>query len=73
MGYKGENSRDLLALARVLRRVAQENSHDGQHELMLGTAAALEARAFSLSGSDARLEQLSEPAAAGHAPVNLLV
>ena len=72
MGYKGENFRDLLALARLLRRFAQENSYDGQHEMMLDTAAALEARAFSLSDSEAAMEQNAEPAER-HAPVNLVV
>lgn len=51
MGYATQNFRDLLALARLPRRFAQENICDGQHELLLDTATALEARVFSLANN----------------------
>lgn len=49
MGYAAQNLRDLLALARVLRRMAQDESHDAHSELLLQSAAALETRAFRLA------------------------
>lgn len=51
MAYAAQDFRDLLALARLLRRHAQEETYDGQHELLLGTAAALETRAFALANA----------------------
>ena len=49
MAYTEQNFHDLLALARVLRRFAQDNGYDGRQRLLLDAAAALEERAFSLS------------------------
>jgi hypothetical protein len=72
MGYAVQDLRDLLALARLLRRVAQEEAYDAHCDLFLETAGALEARAFRMAiyGGDAGRD-LSESEL--HAPVNLLV
>ena len=72
MGYAIQDFRDLLALARLLRRIAQERSYDGEHELLLDTAAALEARAFA-QDCDAPGGPEQKPAPALRAPVNFLV
>ena len=72
MGYVVQDLRDLLALARMLRRVAQEEAFDAHCDLFLETAGALEARAFrfAIYGGDADRD-MSQSAL--HAPVNLLV
>lgn len=46
--------RDLLSLAKVLRRFAEEHANDNYHDRFISTAMELEARAHSV--------------AAGHAP-----
>jgi hypothetical protein len=72
MEYAVQDSRDLLAFARVLRRVAQEDVHDPHSDLLLKTAAALEARAFRLAiyGQDVGEDGREAPLPG---PVNLLV
>jgi hypothetical protein len=73
MAFDVQNLRDLLSLARLLRRFAEQHSYDANRELFLATAAALETRAHFLA-----IAPDGEPAAlerdiALHAPVNQLV
>jgi hypothetical protein len=75
MGYAVQDLRNLLVLARILRRCAQEPAYDSDCGLFLETAAALESRAFSIAISG----ELSGGVAgahndkARHAPVDLKV
>ena len=71
MGYEVHELRDLMALARMLRRFAEEHAADTYHALFLDTAVALEARAHFLAtaNSVAGLER----DATIHAPVDMLV
>jgi hypothetical protein len=75
MGYAVQDLRDLLVLARILRRCAQEQAHDADCGLFLETAAALEARAFSiaLGGGLAETRSGQTVNTKRHAPVNLVV
>jgi hypothetical protein len=45
MSQAAENLRELLSLARLLRRFAQEQTQDNHRLLFVSTAMALEARA----------------------------
>jgi hypothetical protein len=47
--------RELLSLARMLRRFALEQGHDNHHVLFISTAMALEARAHDLAPDRNRL------------------
>jgi len=73
MAFDAQNLRDLLSLARLLRRFAEQHNYDANRELFLSTAIALEARAHFLAeapdGKPVGLERDS----ALHAPVNQLV
>jgi hypothetical protein len=73
MAFDAHNLRDILSLARLLRRFAQEHHYDANHVLFLATAVALEGRAHLLAtspdGEPARLEY----DLVLHAPVNQLV
>ena len=75
MEYAVQDFREMLTLARLLRRVAQEHAYDAQCDLFLNAAAALEGRAFAIVNADGRtgpaLQAQIEPAR--HAPLNLLV
>jgi len=74
MSQAAENLRELLSLARLLRRFAQEKTQDNHRVLFVSTAKALEARARLMA------EAIEAPAPvdpvrdqALHAPVNCLV
>jgi hypothetical protein len=71
MGYAVQDLRDLLSLARLLRRFAEERHHDHGGDVFLNTAVALEARAHYLATTNdvCGLEQDT----ALHAPVNMMV
>ena len=73
MAIDAQNLRDLLSLARLLRRFAEQHTYDANQELFLSTAIALEARAHFLAeapdGQPIGLERDS----ALHARVNQLV
>ena len=73
MAFDAHNLRDLLSLARMLRRFAEQHQYDANRDLFLATAMALEARAHFLATTPN-----GEPAGlkldlALHAPVNQLV
>ena len=74
MGYAVQDLRDLLVLARILRRCAQEQAHDADCGLFLETAAALESRAFSLalSGDIANGRPAPRDDKVLHAPVDVM-
>lgn len=71
MTANAQNLRDLLSLARMLRRFAQHHEYDPNRTLFLAAATALEARAHAIATlpGGAALER----DAALHAPVNRLV
>ena len=71
MGYAVHDLRDLLSLARLLRRFAEEHAGDSTHALFLDTVVALEARAHFLATANdvTGLEQDT----ALHTPVNMVV
>jgi hypothetical protein len=73
MGQAAQNLRDLLSLARMLRRFALERSHDNHHVLFVSTAMALEARAHTLATTPQAAAMDLECAGALHAPVDRLV
>ena len=52
MGQAAENLRDILSLARMLRRFAMEQTHDNHHVLFISTAIALETRAHELANGE---------------------
>lgn len=68
-----QNLRDLLSLARLLRRFAEQHNYDANRELFLATAAALEARTHFLATAPAGETAALERAIAPHAPINQLV
>ena len=72
MAANAQNLRDLLSLARMLRRFAQDHAYDPNRTLFLAAATALEARAHAIAtlpGGETALQR----DAALHAPVNRLV
>ena len=74
MGHAAESLRELLSLARMLRRFALEQTQDNHHVLFISTAIALEARAHLLAESvDAPALVDVERDNALHAPVNCVV
>ena len=74
MGHGAENLRELLSLARMLRRFAQEQTHDNHHVLFISTAIALEERArFLATSAEAPVAADLAQDNALHAPVNCLV
>lgn len=73
MSDAAENLRELLSLARMLRRFASEQTYDNHHALFIATAIALEARAQLLANTvaaPAPVDLLRDEAL--HAPVNCL-
>lgn len=71
MGQAVNDLRELLSLARLLRRFAETHEGDNCHALFLDTAVALEARAqFLATAND--LPGLERHTSL-HAPVNMLV
>ncbi len=73
MAFDAQNLRDLLSLARMLRRFAEQHHYDANRELFLSTATALEARAHYLAGAPDGESVGVERDVALHAPVNQLV
>ena len=74
MSQAAENLRDLLSLARMLRRFAAEQTYDNHNVLFISTAIALEARAHVLASSlDIPATPEPERDDALHAPVDCLV
>ena len=74
MSQAAENLRELLSLARLLRRFAQEQTQDNHRLLFVSTAMALEARARLMAEAieaPALLDMARDQAL--HAPVNCLV
>jgi hypothetical protein len=74
MSQAAENLRELLSLARLLRRFAQEQTQDNHRLLFVSTAMALEARARLMAEAveaPAPLDMARDQAM--HAPVNCLV
>lgn len=73
MEYSVQDLRDLLALARMLRRFARD--HDDHQCLFLETASVLEARAFFIANSDHHTtpEQAPGRDPKRHAPVDVLI
>jgi hypothetical protein len=74
MSHAAESLRELLSLARLLRRFAQEQTQDNHHILFITTAIALEARAQLLATAietPAPVDLARDQAL--HAPVNCLV
>jgi hypothetical protein len=73
MGQIAQNLRDMLALARMLRRHAGLHLLDRNHSRFLATAAELEERAHLLATTGEAAPANGERAAALHAPVDLRV
>lgn len=75
MGYAVQDLRNLLVLARILRRCAQDPVYDADCGLFLETAAALESRAFSIaiSGELSGGNPGAQADKALHAPVDLKI
>jgi hypothetical protein len=75
MGYAVQDLRNLLVLARILRRCAQDPAYDADCGLFLETAAALESRAFSIaiSGELSGGHSSAQADKALHAPVDLKI
>jgi len=73
MAFDAQNLRDLLSLARMLRRFAEQHNYDANRELFLATAVALEARAHFLATAPNDEAAGLEHDLALHAPVNQLV
>ncbi len=71
MGQVARNLRDMLILARMLRRFAQTHRDDVRLDEILSTARALEARAQA--AAEGQKPEAAKDEAALHAPVNLLV
>jgi hypothetical protein len=74
MSHAAENLRELLSLARLLRRFAQEQTRDNHQLLFVSTAVALEARAQLLATAieaPGPVDLVRDQAL--HAPVNCLV
>ena len=74
MSQAAENLRELLSLARMLRRFAQEQTHDNHHVLFTSTAIALEARAQLMAAAvevPAPVDRIQDQML--HAPVDCLV
>ena len=74
MSQAAENLRELLSLARMLRRFAQEDTQDNHRVLFVSAAAALEARAQLLAAAietPAPVDPVRDQAL--HAPVNCFV
>jgi hypothetical protein len=74
MSQAAENLRELLSLARMLRRFAKEQTQDNNRVLFVSTATALEARAHLMAEAveaPAPMDLVREEAL--HAPVNCLV
>ena len=67
-----QNLRDLLALARMLRRFAEEHTYDNHHDLFVATAAALEDRAHSIANAQPVTADSVERDTALHAPVDCM-
>jgi hypothetical protein len=73
MAFDAHNLRDLLSLARMLRRFAEQHQYDANRDLFLATAVALEARAHFLAAApNGETVGLNQDLAL-HAPVNQLV
>jgi hypothetical protein len=73
MAIDAKNLRDLLSLARMLRRFAEQHHYDANRDLFLATAMALESRAHLLAASPDGESAGLERDLALHAPVNQLV
>jgi hypothetical protein len=65
--------RDILSLARLLRRFAEERTCDNHHDLFMTTAAALEDRAHSMANAEEAPAWNLARDPALHAPVNCCV
>jgi hypothetical protein len=70
MSYVAQNLRDLLSLARLLRRFAEQHAQDNHHDLFLSTAVALEARAHMIADAQPVTASSMDRDAALHAPVD---
>ena len=73
MAFDAQNLRDLLSLARRLRRFAEQHHYDANRDLFLATAMALEAKAHLVATSPDGEPAPPERDMALHAPVNQLV
>jgi hypothetical protein len=73
MAFDAQNMRDLLSLARMLRRFAEQHQYDSRRNLFLVTAAALEARAHALAAAPDGNAGPQERDGALHAPVNRVI
>ena len=67
-----QNLRELLALARMLRRFAEEHTYDNHHDLFMATATALEDRAHMIADAQEITVASREHDKALHAPVNCM-
>ena len=78
MGYTAQNSRDFLALARMLRNYAERHAGDSNNELFLSTAAVLEgqarlaANAATAAGAVARCGRELQSDVLHH-PINVVI
>ena len=71
MGYTAQNSKDFLALARMLRNYAERHAGDCNNALFLSTAAVLEGEARLAAASP-----VVGPAGGGdvlHDPINVVI
>ena len=77
MGYTAQNSRDFLALARMLRDYARRHPGEDNNALFLSTAEVLEgqARLAASTASPARAirPRPAESSAALHNPINVVI
>jgi hypothetical protein len=71
MGQSIQDVRDLIALARRLRRIADEHPRDHIYHRLLTAAAEIEQRALLLveAGEAPAPEKDARP----HAPINLMI
>ena len=70
MGYTAQNSRDFLALARMLRDYARRHAGDGNNALFLSTAAVLEGQAQLAASGPLADAKLGDPL---HHPINVVI
>ncbi len=72
MAYSAQYLRDLLSLAKTLRRFVDLHGEDANHDLFITAAGALDVRAHHLATVNGDLLEVRHDAAL-RAPVNQLV
>ena len=73
MGTGTQNLRDVLSLAKLLRRVAERHIHDRFYDQFLSTASELEERANVFARTNQPFAADLEREVVLHAPINLVI